>query len=118
MLLVLLHLLICLCLTVIAEGLIMLLLSRSWRFVYYSLLVNLLTNPALNVLLIAAASLLGASAYIPALIALELLAVVAEALVYRKLCSYSIQKAFAFSALLNAASFALGLAFFAAFPGL
>ena len=114
----LLHLLICLCLTVTAEGLVMRLLSRSWRFVYYSLLVNLLTNPALNVLLTAAASLLGASAYIPALIVLELLALAVEALVYRRLCDYSTGKAFAVSALLNAVSFALGLAFFAAFPGL
>ena len=114
----LLHLLICLCLTVIAEGLVMRLLSRSWRFVYYSLLVNLLTNPALNVLLIVAASLFGASAHLPVLIVLELLAIAVEALVYQRLCDYSTGKAFAVSALLNAVSFALGLAFFAAFPGL
>ena len=114
----LLHLLICLCVTVTAEGLVMRLLSRSRRFVYYSLLVNLLTNPALNVLLIVAASLLDASAYIPVLITLELLAIAVEALVYRKLCDYSTGKAFAISTLLNAVSFALGLAFFAAFPSL
>ncbi len=114
----LLRLLLCLCLTVVAEGLLMLLLSRSWRFVYYSLLANLLTNPALNALLIIIANLLGAAAYLPALIALELAAIAVEALLYRRLCDYRIGKAVAVSALLNAVSFALGLAFFAAFPGL
>lgn len=114
----LLTLLICLALTVIAEGLVILLLFRSLRFVYYSLLANLLTNPALNALLVILTTLLGSSAYLPALIALELAAVAAETLVYRTLCDFRPLKALGVSALLNAVSLGLGLALSGVIPGL
>jgi len=114
----LLTLLVCLSLTAAAEGLVMLLLFRSPRFVYYSLLANLLTNPALNVLLSLATTLLGAPAYLSALIFLELAAVAAETLVYRTLCDFRPLKALGISALLNAVSFGLGLALSGVIPGL
>ena len=114
----LLTLLICLGLTVAAEGLVMFLLFRSLRFVYYSVLANLLTNPALNVLLSLVTTLLGASAYLPALILLELAAVAAETLVYRTLCDFKPLKALGVSALLNAVSFGLGFALSGVIPGL
>ena len=110
------HMLLCLAVTVAAEGLIMLLLFRSWRYVYHSCLANLLTNPSLNVLLVIAVGLFGESAYLATLIPLELLAVVAEAFVYRLLCGFRIKRAIAVSGLLNVSSFAIGFAFFAVFP--
>lgn len=87
----------------------MALLFRRRDFVYYSLLCNLLTNPALNLILLLAVNLAGLEAYLPALIAAELAAVLVEAWVLRLLCRFRLSKALVLSLLLNAVSFAAGL---------
>jgi len=106
----------CLLLTVLVEGGLMALLFRSRRFVYYSFLCNLLTNPALNLLLTLCVTLLGVSWYWPALAVLEVAVVLAEAYVYRLLCGFTFVKAFGVSALLNLTSFLAGIGLNAA-PG-
>jgi hypothetical protein len=113
---ILLFLLVCLALTVVSESLVVLLLFRNGRFVYYSLLANLLTNPALNLLRLLSLGFFGRAWDVPVLAALELAAVLAEAAVYRRLCDFTALKALAVSLLLNAASFALGLALSGVIP--
>lgn len=95
-------------LTVLAEGAAMALLFRKWRYVYCSLLCNLLTNPALNFLLLVAVKSFGADAYAPALFVLEAAAVLVEGFVIRLLCGFSRRKAAAVSLFLNALSFLAG----------
>lgn len=98
-----------LALTVLSEGLGMLIIGRSWRFVYYSLLGNLLTWPALNLLLITVGRFGPVGLYRPALLVLELAAVVTEALLYRTLCHWPLKKALPISLALNVLSYALGV---------
>ncbi len=98
-----------LALTSAVEGLLVLLIFRRWRYVYYSVLCNLLTNPALNVLLSLGVFALGAYVYTPLLILLELAVLLIEAYVYRLLCGFSSARALTLSALLNASSFCAGL---------
>lgn len=95
--------------TALVEGALVWLLFRCGRYVYYSLLANLLTNPALNLLLQLGVAWLGARSYWPLLAALELMAVFAEAVVYKSLCGFLFKKALGSSLLLNACSFGAGL---------
>ncbi len=99
-------------LTAAAEGALVLALTRSMRRVYASFLCNLLTNPALNLLLLGAVRFLGAGAYWPALAALELAVVAVEAYVWRLLTPLTWKSALFLSAGTNALSFALGLIVF------
>lgn len=87
----------------------MLAVKRSWRLVYYSLLCNLLTNPAVNFFLLLIVGQLGMGLYWPSFIFLEIAVVFTEALVYRGLCGYGFARALGLSALLNAVSCLLGL---------
>ena len=99
-------LLLCFLLTLIIEE-ALLLIARRPRLHYACLLANLLTNPALNLLLL----LIGGPfprLYWPALVLLELAAVAAEAWVYRSLTDWPRRRAFLLSLGLNAASFGLG----------
>ncbi|MBP7402839.1 MAG: hypothetical protein KBA30_09505 [Clostridia bacterium] len=89
----------------------MLALFRRWDFVYYSLLGNLLTNPALNLLLLLAVRMAGAAAYWPALAVLEAGAVTVEAVVLRMLCGFSPCRALIVSLMLNVLSFGAGRLF-------
>ena len=94
--------------TAAVEAVIMFLLTRNIKHVYYALLCNMLTNPALNLAVAVFAPLLGLRFY-PLLVAvLELAAVAVEACVLRVLALWSWKKAFAISLLLNAASFLFG----------
>ncbi len=103
------RLLVCFTVTVLVEGGLVALLFHSRRFVYYSFLCNLLTNPALNLLLALCVTLLGAVWYWPALALLEIAVVLTEAFVYRLLCGFTFTKALGLSVLLNLASFLIGL---------
>ena len=76
---------------------------------YPVFLCNLLTNPALNVIIILVTGLFGAGAYWPCLVLLEIAAVLIEARVLWLLCGLSAKKALAISLALNAASFCVGL---------
>ncbi len=98
--------------TIVIEGAVIALLFRRRDFVYYSFLCNLLTNPAVNLLLALAAAYLGIAFYYPALALLEASAVLVEAYVYRMLCGFKTSKAFWVSALANAASFLAGFLFY------
>lgn len=101
--------LISLLLTVVLEGLAMLLLFRRMDYVYFSLLGNLLTNPTLNLLLLAAVHLAGPAAYWPSLAILEIAAILVECHILRLLCGFSAPKALGVSLLLNILSCSAGL---------
>lgn len=96
-------------LTALAEGIGIFCITRSRKFIYYSFLCNLLTNPLLNLLLLLSGQWLGQGAYYPCLVLLETMAVLAEAWVYSLLGGVSRRKALWMSLLLNAFSFLLGL---------
>jgi len=97
--------------TVLIEGLAMFLLFRRWDFVYYSFLCNLLTNPALNLVLLLAVNLLGLAAYLPTLIIAELTVFLLEAWILKLLCRFRLRQALLTSLLLNLASAIAGLLF-------
>ena len=99
----------CFLLTVIIEGTVMALIFRRRDFVYYTFLCNLLTNPALNLLLAASLLLLGTGYYGVVLIILEVAALIIEAYVLKLLCGFQWKKALGVSALLNILSFAAGI---------
>lgn len=107
-----LHLLAALALTIGVEGAAMFLLSRRWRFAYYSLLCNLLTNPLLNLILLLLAPLGGPALYYGALAVLELAVCAGEGLLYAKLCGWPLRRALPASLGLNALSFIAGLLVF------
>lgn len=96
--------------TALVEGAAVRLFVTDRRLVYYSVLCNLLTNPMLNALLSLAVVRLGAE-YAPALLFLELAAVITEAVVYRLLTDFSFARALALSLVLNALSYSFGAAF-------
>lgn len=95
--------------TVVCEGLVVLVLFRSWQTVYSSFLCNLLTNPAMNMLLLLGVSLFGLKIYPFLLAALEILVVAVEAFVYNKLEGWPRKRAVLFSLIINAVSFGAGL---------
>ena len=95
--------------TVLVEGAAIFILFRRRDYVYYSLLANLLTNPALNLLLLLSVNLFSEAAYYPTLLVTELAAVLIEAAVYCYLCGFKFPKSLALSTFLNLLSFAAGL---------
>ncbi len=97
-----------LAITVLIEGLIMALLFRRLDYVYYSLLCNLLTNPMLNLLLLVVVNLIGISIYAAALIILEIVVFLVEAMILKKLCRLSLKRACGISVMLNICSFLSG----------
>ncbi|MCL1983737.1 MAG: hypothetical protein FWG53_11725 [Clostridiales bacterium] len=105
----------CFVITAIVEGAAVLIVFRQKRYVYYSFLCNLLTNPALNLSLLVSVNLLGEGAYCPALLVSEIAAVFVEAAVYNYLCRFGLPKSLMLSAFLNLLSFAAGALWFAAF---
>lgn len=103
------HVLFNLAATLLVEGVIVALWFRRRDYVYYSALCNLLTNPALNLALVCVVRFAGLTYYAAALIALEALAVLIEAWVFKRLCDFSPAKAALVSCAVNAASFLTGL---------
>ena len=101
-----------LALTVAVEGAVMWLLFRRRDYMYYSLLANVITNPAVNLLLFFCVGSLGWS-YWPILCVLEISAVVIEAVIYGKICDFGTGtaawgKALGVSVLLNVLSYGAG----------
>lgn len=82
---------------------------RTRPTVYAVFLCNLLTNPAVNLLLWMGVSAWGLGAYWPLLAALEAAAVAVEAAVLRLLCRWTVRRAALVSLLLNALSCGVGL---------
>ncbi len=95
--------------TSVVEGAFIYLLFRKRNFVYYSLLCNMLTNPAMNLLLMAAVKVFGPGYYFISLLLFEIIAVLTEAYVLGMLGNMKFTKALSVSTLLNIASFLLGI---------
>jgi len=85
------------------------LVLRSRTIVWVVCLCNLLTNPALNFLLLSAVQLFGPASYPLALVVLELLTVAVETRVLSRATSLSGRSAWLASLALNALSFVSGL---------
>lgn len=98
----------CLALTLAAEGLIVLPVTRSLRLTGLSVLGNLATNPTVNLLLWVGVRLLGAGAYVPILAASEVGAVALEAWIYTDIGGLTRAKGVLLSLLCNAVALALG----------
>ena len=96
-------------LTIAIECVVIFIIFRQKKYAYYCLLNNLLTNPALNLLLLVFVSLFGARAYYPVLIPAEIAVIFIEAAVYNYICRFGMKKAILLSASLNAISFAAGV---------
>ena len=106
-----------LAITVFAEGVLTAIWFKNGRMVYFSVLCNLITNPALNILVIAAVSAFGAAAYVPAVALMELAVFAVEAYIWRSLCRFSWGKALWIAFITNLLSFGAGLAAQSAFRG-
>lgn len=98
-------------LTVLIEGTLMFVFVKRRETVYHSVLVNMLTNPLVNLFLIFWGSFvpLPVNPYYYVVTAiLEIAAVVTEWILYYKMGDFSVRKAFWSSLALNAASFSFG----------
>ena len=96
-------------LTCLIEGGTILLISRNKKYVYYSLLCNVLTNPALNYIMMLYGAFFGEEYYLVVLAVLEGIVMVVEAIVYKSTSKDSILKSIGLSLVCNAASFCVGL---------
>jgi len=96
-------------LTIIIESAAILVIFRRKKYIYYSVLCNLLTNPAMNLLLAASIATLGAGAYYPTLVIAELAVIFVEAAVYKYICGFGVKKSVMLSTFLNALSFTTGI---------
>jgi len=97
-------------LTIVIEGIAILTIFRRKKYVYYSMLCNLLTNPAMNLLLAASVTLFGVGKYYLTLVIAELAVITVEAAVYNYICRFGMRKSLLLSAFLNALSCVAGLA--------
>ena len=100
-----------LALTIAVEGAAIYIWSKNKDWVYYSFLCNCMTNPVANVALLGIYNFTELGYYGP-LAVLEILAWLAEALVYMRLCDLSRGKALAVSLVLNVLSFGIGILIF------
>lgn len=101
-------------LTVLIEGALVLVFAKRKTVLYHSVLLNMLTNPLVNLLLMAWASFIPLAEvpyYYLATAFLEIAAVAAEGALYYKMGDFGLKKAFFASLGLNAASFFFGLLF-------
>lgn len=99
-------------LTVLIEGLLVLIFARKRETVYHSVLVNMLTNPLVNLFLMiwaSAATIPMEPSYYILTGILEIAAFVTEAFLYHRMGDFGIKKAFFASFFLNAVSFSFGL---------
>lgn len=96
-------------LTILTEGIVIALLFRRWDYIYYSVLCNILTNPALNLILLIVVKFAGVAYYTPTLIVLEITVLFIEAGVLKHLCGLRYYKAITVSCLMNFTSFVVGV---------
>lgn len=98
-------------LTILSEGILVLLLTRSGKTALQSIYCNLVTNPVVNLIYVSAQPYLAPKAGWILIIVLEILVVLSEMYFYRIMS----EKAFLFCLFLslcaNAFSFSLGLFF-------
>ena len=95
--------------TAITEGVVIFVLFKNKNYLYYSLLCNMLTNPALNYLLSTLTNIFGSTVYYPGLILLEIAVVIIEAKIYRYLGEFNLRQSLLLSFFLNAITFVIGL---------
>ena len=98
-------------LTVLIEGVLVLVFVRKSETLYHSVLVNMLTNPVVNLALIFWGSFVPLPAvpyYYIATAFLEVAAVIMEWVLYYKMGDFALKKEFFASFFLNAASFFFG----------
>lgn len=98
-----------LALTLLAEAAVVFILTRKKDFLAGSLLVNVLTNPLLNVLLVFPLHFFGMTGYVISAICGESCVVFGEAGLYHLLLRESPKKCFFVSLAANAASLGIGL---------
>lgn len=103
---------VCLVVTILVEGIVILIKYGLREYAYYSLLCNVLTNPMLNLLLYLLVWVFGSEIYMQSLIILEIVVVIVEAYVYRILCNFSRKEALKLSLLLNGFSYLGGVIIF------
>ncbi len=96
-------------LTIVIEAAVALIFTRKRRYVLYSYLCNVLTNPALNLILYGVRCVTGDAAYW-AVALLEIAVLFAECAIYRRLDARrrSVRWYFLLSLVTNAASFGTG----------
>lgn len=102
------NLLYALLLTIIAEGLVLLLVTRKKSWVLQSVYCNLVTNPSLNLLLLFVRPHIGSAAETALIAVLELAVVISEALLYRAMAGERLRKCLLLSLAANAASYLSG----------
>ena len=99
-------------LTVLIEGALVLVFTKKKSTVCHSVLVNMLTNPLVNLCLILWSNFIPLPAvpyYYIVTAALEISAVITEGTLYYKMGDFGIKKAFLASFALNAASYSFGI---------
>ncbi|MBS7306643.1 MAG: hypothetical protein KIG43_01030 [Eubacteriales bacterium] len=97
-----------LALTILIEGVVVLLSTKDKQMVKHSVLCNLLTNPIVNLVLILAVNIWGRGIYVPVLFVVELLTVGVEAYIYKYITGMELRQAVFLSMLANAASWGIG----------
>lgn len=97
-------------LTLIIEGLVMLVLTRSKKWVYFNFLCNLVTNPILNLVMTGFWMVFPDEVVYWIVVAIgEIIVVIGEALLYRAMTGETGRKCFIRSLATNGISFLLGL---------
>ena len=96
-------------LTVVIEGVVIVMMTKSVKWLLFSVPVNALTNPVLNLCLLLVSVYSGnLILYITVLVLGELSAVAGEAVLYRAFTGESLKRCFFRSAIANAVSVGLG----------
>ena len=99
-------------LTIVIEGIVIVLMTKSVKWLLFSVLVNALTNPVLNLCLLLVSVYSGnLILYITVLVLGELSAVAGEAVLYRAFTGELLKRCFLRSAVANAVSLGLGFIF-------
>ena len=96
-------------LTIAVECTLVFAIYRKPRYMYYVLLLNILTNPLLNFIMIMYFSYAGMSGYYLLIYSLEVLVVVCEGLLFARMAGKKIGEALLVSLALNAGSYISGL---------
>lgn len=99
-------------LTVLIEGALVLVLKKRGRTLYHSVLINVLTNPILNLILLFLANFIPLPTvpyYYIVMALLEVTVVITEGYLYYKMRDFCFKKAFFASLVLNTLSFTIGI---------
>lgn len=98
----------CLIITIVIELLVALILGLRKKDLINVILVNVITNPIVNIVIVSVNVLIGLEYRIYALIIMELFALISEALIYKKVLKYKKINWFIISLILNMSSYLFG----------